>query len=114
MGIADGLAVLMFGFAVTGFLRLLAWQSLFPSRRDYMALAGLPVRPPQIFVARFASVLLLSLAITLAMGFFACRDGASSIYSAAGLTWQWPGWWQASTKRTVAEPSRLELVRVGA
>ena len=34
-------------------LALLVWQSLFPGRRDYLALAGLPVRSRQIFLARF-------------------------------------------------------------
>ena len=40
VAMADQLAILTFVFAITGFLALLAWQSLFPSRRDYLALAG--------------------------------------------------------------------------
>ena len=35
--IADELGLLTFLFAITGVVALLAWQSLFPSRRDYLA-----------------------------------------------------------------------------
>ncbi len=56
VAIADQLAMLTLIGAITGVLALLAWQSLFPSRRDLLALAGLPVRPRQIFEARFAAV----------------------------------------------------------
>jgi len=41
-------------------MALLEWQSLFPSGRDYLALASLPVRSRQVFIARFVSVLLFS------------------------------------------------------
>ncbi|MBI4873225.1 MAG: ABC transporter permease [Acidobacteria bacterium] len=67
LAMAGELALLTLIFALTGVLALLAWQSLFPSRRDYLALAGLPVRSRQVFVARFVSVLLVSLAIAFAM-----------------------------------------------
>ena len=46
--------------AVTGLLALIQWQSFFPGRRDSISLAGLPIRPRQIFLARFATVLLFS------------------------------------------------------
>ena len=62
---AAALANLTLMFALTGILALLAWQSLFPSRRDYLALAGLPVRSRQIFVARFACTAMLAGAISL-------------------------------------------------
>jgi hypothetical protein len=54
--VTDEIAVLTLLFAVIGSLALLAWQSLFPSRRDLLALAGFPARPRQIFIARFVSV----------------------------------------------------------
>jgi hypothetical protein len=54
--LADELALLLVLAAVTGMATLFVWQSLFPSRRDYLALAGLPIRPRQIFGARFAAV----------------------------------------------------------
>ena len=50
--------------AICGIVALLAWQSLFPTRRDYLALAALPVRPRQIFTARVVCVLLLAGAVT--------------------------------------------------
>ena len=67
IAIADQLAILTLVFAVTGIVALLAWQSLFPSRRDYLALAGLPVRSRQIFGARFASTAIMGAALTLVM-----------------------------------------------
>jgi len=65
MAQADRLSSLTLLMSITAILALLAWQSLFPSRRDYMALAALPVRSRQIFAARFACVLLLAAAITV-------------------------------------------------
>ncbi len=67
VALADQLAMLTFVFAITGVLALLAWQSFFPTRRDHVALAGLPVRPWEIFAARFVSVALLAGAVTAAM-----------------------------------------------
>jgi predicted permease len=58
------LANLTLFLAIAGIMALLAWQSLFPSRRDYLALAGLPVRSRQIFLARFVCVTLLALALS--------------------------------------------------
>ena len=65
--IASQLAMLTMVLAVTGILALLSWQSLFPNKLDYTALAGLPVRPRQVFAARFLSMALLGGAITGAM-----------------------------------------------
>jgi len=54
---------------ITALLTAVEWQSLFPSRRDYLALASLPVRPRQIFTAKFLALLILiaGLALTLAV-----------------------------------------------
>jgi len=65
--IADEAALVTLVVCVTGLIALLEWQSLFPSGRDYLALASLPVRSRQIFVARFASVLAFSAGIIAAM-----------------------------------------------
>jgi putative ABC transport system permease protein len=65
--IADQLALLTLVLAVTGLLALIQWQSFFPGRRDYISLAGLPVRSRQIFAARFATVMLFSAALVLVM-----------------------------------------------
>jgi hypothetical protein len=43
------------------------WQSLFPGRRDYLALAGLPVRSRQIFGARLASVAVFAAGLAVAL-----------------------------------------------
>jgi len=67
--IVDELAVLTLLFAITGVLSLLAWQSLYPTRRDFLALAGFPVRPRQIFIARFASMLIFALTMVVTICF---------------------------------------------
>jgi hypothetical protein len=67
--IADELALVTLLICVTGLMALLEWQSLFPSGRDYLALASLPVRSRQVFTARFVSVLLFSAAMIAAMNF---------------------------------------------
>lgn len=53
--------------AIAGLLGVLQWQSLLPSRRDYLALASLPVRPPQVFMARFLALSLFSLGAVTAL-----------------------------------------------
>ena len=65
--IADEAALITLVVCVTGLIALLEWQSLFPTGRDYLALASLPVRSWQIFTARFISMLLFSTAIIAAM-----------------------------------------------
>ena len=71
----DLIALLAIVMAITALLTLLQWQSLFPSLRDYMALAGFPVSARQIFVAKFAALVLLFGAFVLSLtgplaGFF--------------------------------------------
>src|SRR5512132_2198822 len=46
---ADLLAFVGLAMAVTAVLTVLQWQSLFPSARDRLALAGLPITQLQIF-----------------------------------------------------------------
>jgi hypothetical protein len=65
--LADELALLTLVFAVTALVAAIQWQSLFPTRRDYLALASLPVRASQIFAARFISIFILSTALVVAM-----------------------------------------------
>ncbi|MBZ5583296.1 MAG: hypothetical protein LAQ30_14030, partial [Acidobacteriia bacterium] len=65
--IADELALVTLLICVTGLIALLEWQSLFPSGRDHLALASLPVRPGQIFTARFTAVFLFSTILIGAM-----------------------------------------------
>jgi len=70
--LADEIALLVALAAVTGLAALLAWQSLFPSRRDYLSLAGLPIRSRQIFGARFAAVAIFATALTVALTLLPC------------------------------------------
>lgn len=65
--VADELSLLVLILAVTGLIALLVWQSLFPGQRDYLALAGLPVRARQVFLGRFGAVLLFSTALVAVM-----------------------------------------------
>ena len=67
VAIADELALMTLLLCATGLIALLEWQSLFPTGRDYLALAGLPVRSRQIFIARFLAVLAFSAAVIGAM-----------------------------------------------
>jgi predicted permease len=71
----DLISLLAIVMAITAVLTLLQWQSLFPSLRDYMALAGFPVSARQIFLAKFAALVLLFAAFVLSLtgplaGFF--------------------------------------------
>ena len=65
--IADETALITLISCVAGLLALLQWQSMFPSQRDFLAMASLPVRPRQIFAARFTAVLLFSTLVIAAM-----------------------------------------------
>ena len=56
---ADMLTFIALAMAVTAMLTTLQWQSLFPSLRDSLALAGIPVTPRQIFLAKFTALLLV-------------------------------------------------------
>src|SRR4051794_17821593 len=47
---ADQLTFVGLAMAVTALVTVLQWQSLFPSLRDCLALAGLPISPRQIFL----------------------------------------------------------------
>jgi hypothetical protein len=58
---------MMLFLAVAGLIGVLQWQALLPSRRDYLALASLPVRPRQVFIARFLAFMLFSLVAVAAL-----------------------------------------------
>lgn len=53
--------------ALTALLTAIEWQSLFPTRRDCLALAGLPVSARQMFLAKFGALTLLFAVFVLAM-----------------------------------------------
>jgi hypothetical protein len=67
--VADILSLFTLLMAISGLVALLQWQSLFPSKRDFLALAGLPVRSREIFAARFTAVILFVAAVVLLISF---------------------------------------------
>jgi predicted permease len=67
-GVRDDLiSFIVLTMAVTALLTILQWQSLFPSLRDCLALAALPVKAREIFAAKFTSVVLIFAAFVVSM-----------------------------------------------
>jgi hypothetical protein len=60
---ADQLWLITLTMSVTGLLTAAQWQSLFPGRRDYLALGTLPIRAWQIFFSKFAALMVLITAV---------------------------------------------------
>jgi hypothetical protein len=87
---ADELALLVILLAVVGLVALVMWQALFPSRRDFLALAGLPVRSRQIFTARFLAVLLFSAGLVAALNLL---PSLMAPFEFAGRWQKNPGFW---------------------
>jgi hypothetical protein len=56
---ADLLPCIALAMALTALLTIVQWQSLFPSLRDCLALAGLPISTRDIFLAKSGALLLL-------------------------------------------------------
>jgi hypothetical protein len=54
--VADALFLITLAMFVIGLFTTLQWPSLFPGLRDYLALASLPVRMREVFVAKFAAL----------------------------------------------------------
>lgn len=67
---ADYLSLIVLAMAVSGLAALLQWNSLYPGKRDYLTLAGLPIRSRQIFIARFAAVILFTTAFVVVLNLF--------------------------------------------
>jgi len=63
----DLITFIVLCMAVTALLTILQWQSLFPSLRDCMALAALPVSPREVFLAKFGSLLMVFAGFVLSM-----------------------------------------------
>jgi hypothetical protein len=55
--IADHLFLITLSMTLTGLVTAMQWPSLFPGLRDYLVLAGLPVRTRDVFIAKFAALL---------------------------------------------------------
>ena len=54
---ADALFLITLAMLLAGLLTTMQWSSLFPGLRDYLALAALPVRMRDLFIAKFAALL---------------------------------------------------------
>lgn len=54
---ADQLWLITLAMSIVGLLTAVEWRSLFPGKRDYFALGTLPIRPRQIFLAKFLALL---------------------------------------------------------
>ncbi len=55
--IADHLFLITLSMTLTGLVTAMQWPSLFPGLRDYLVLAGLPVRTRDVFVAKFTALM---------------------------------------------------------
>lgn len=64
---ADELWLLTLMMSIVGLLTAIKWQSLFPDLSDYRALAALPLRPRQIFLAKLTALLLVAAAALAAV-----------------------------------------------
>src|ERR1700733_891401 len=58
---ADELWLITLIMSAIGLLSAIKWQSLFPDLRAYRALAGLPLRPVEIFGAKLTALLLVAI-----------------------------------------------------
>jgi hypothetical protein len=61
--LADVLFLVTLAMIFSGLFTTIQWPALFPGRRDYLALAALPVRMRDVFLAKFTALL----AVTLVM-----------------------------------------------
>jgi predicted permease len=75
--------VATFSLLCVFFTMLLAgilWHSLYPNRADYLALAALPVRPSEVFAAKFIAVILLFGGLV----WLTAMQAAAVLYAVAG------------------------------
>lgn len=67
-GVRDDLmSFLALAMVITALVTILQWQSLFLSLRDCLALAGLPVSPREIFLAKFGSLIVIFAAFVVSL-----------------------------------------------
>ncbi len=64
---ADQLWLITLTMSVVGLLTAVQWQNLFPGKRDYLALGTLPIKPRQIFLAKFLALFLMVSALTITL-----------------------------------------------
>ncbi len=66
---ADELWLITLMMSAIGLLTSIKWQALFPDLRDYRALAGLPLRPRQVFAAKLTALLLVACGVLITLNF---------------------------------------------
>ena len=59
---ADELWLITLGMSAIGLLAAMRWPAMFPGKRDYLALGGLPVRTSQVFMAKLLALLMIATA----------------------------------------------------
>lgn len=64
---ADELWMITLLMSIMGALTAMKWQSLFPELRDYRALASLPLRPGQIFLAKWMALFSVATIVLMAL-----------------------------------------------
>ncbi len=64
--IADALFLVTLAMFVIGLFTTLQWPSLFPGLRDYLALASLPIRMRDVFIAKFSALVAFAGAFVVA------------------------------------------------
>lgn len=67
---ADELWLVTLMMSTIGLLTAIKWQSVFPSLRDYRALAALPLRSYQIFQSKFAALLIAATVAIFVLNLF--------------------------------------------
>jgi len=67
---ADELWLVTLMMSTIGLLAAIKWQSVFPSLRDYRALAALPLRSYQIFRAKFSALVIAATVAILVLNLF--------------------------------------------
>lgn len=65
--VADHLFFITMSMLLTGLFTALQWSALFPGLRDYLALAGLPIKPREIFTAKAAALIVFAGALIAAV-----------------------------------------------
>jgi hypothetical protein len=73
-----------FSMAITGIVTVLKWDSIFPSRRDYMNLAPLPIATRRIFFANITAIIFIAVAFAVDV------NAASSILFPMEVTMEEP------------------------
>jgi hypothetical protein len=85
--IADHLLLITLSMTLTGLVTAMQWHSLFPGLRDYLVLAGLPVRTRDVFAAKFTALITYICIFVMAL----------NVPPSATLPWVMSGRYQVSS-----------------